>query len=422
MLFLLALQVANGFWWPGQIHLSWTENPKEMRVTWLSRLSGDPVIELSSECDSNKNIDYSINYIDFGTNTKRMGYVYSAVIKDLEANCTYEYQVKNGIFRSDFHSFKGKTHGDESEDPHKVVIFGDLGIGTGSQSCVKGMGEYLDENEDIIALMHLGDIAYDIFTDEGKRGDDYGEMIEYLASEYAYMTVPGNHELKANYSHYYNRYIMPKNVANNNTGLFYSLKLGLIKYIFLNTNILGYASQEESDTLINWLKAELEDANLNRHQQPWVIALQHQPLYCAYDESDDESYKNCIKNTAKLRKYLEDIYYYNKVDLVLQGHVHKYERDSAVYNNTDQAGPYDTQNMHIDAQAPIYIVSGIGGTSTGVRDPIVDKEIDWVRFQHLDYGFGALTSFNRTHLLWEQFDGKTLERLDYVYLIKTYNS
>lgn len=422
MLILLTLQFASGFWWPGQIHLSWTENPREMRITWLARLNGDAEVELKSDCDCNKNIEYSVNHIDFGTNTKRLSYVYSAVIKDLEPNCTYEYQVKNGVFKSGFHSFKGKTHGDQSEDPHKVVVFGDMGIGAGSQSCAKGIGQYLDENKEIIALLHLGDIAYDLFTDEGKRGDDYGEMIEPFASDYAYMTTPGNHEVKGNYSHYYNRYIMPKTEANQNKGLFYSFKLGLIRYLFINTNILGWASQGETDTLINWVKAELADANSNRHEQPWIVTLHHQPLYCAYDESDEESYKNCFKGTGKLRGYLEDLYYTNKVDLVLQGHVHKYERDSAIYNDTDKSGPYDTLNMHVDAQAPVYIVSGIGGTSTGVRDPIVNTEIDWVRSQHLEYGFGALTSLNRTHLLWEQFDGKTLELLDYVYLIKTYKS
>lgn len=418
MLTLIFLQSVNAFLWPGQIHLSWTENPKEMRVTWLSRLNSDPLVELKSQCEVNKTINYTISHVDFGTSTKRMNYVYSAVIQDLEPSCSYEYRVKNGVFSSDFFNFKGKTYGDESDDSHKVVIFGDLGISQASLTCINGLHKYLKENQEIPAVFHVGDLAYDLFTNEGKVGDDYGDAIQLVASEYAYMVVPGNHEIKGNYTHYYNRYIMPKNEANQGLGLFYSLKLGLVKYIFLNTNIFGWASQEEMDTSINWLKSELEDAQKNREKQPWVVLLHHQPLYCAYNESDPNSYKDCVKATPKLRAYLEEIYYEYKVDFVVQGHVHRYERDSVVYNGTDMSGPYDTLNKHVDPVAPIYVISGNGGNTLGRRDPPVNKEIEWVRSQHIEYGFGALTCYNSSMLLWEQFDGSTLEQIDYVYIEK----
>ena len=416
MLILVCLQAVNAFLWPGQIHLSWTENPKEMRVTWLSRLNSDPLVELKSQCEVDKNISYSMNHVDFGVNTKRMNYVYSAVIQDLEPDCTYEYRVKNGAFSSDFHNFKGITHGDESHDLRKVVIFGDMGISSSSQILVNGMHKYLKDSQEIPVIFHVGDLAYDVFTNEGKKGDDYGEFIQLIASDYAYMTIPGNHEAKGNYSHYYNRYIMPKNEENQGLGLFYSLKIGLVRYICMNSNVFGWASQEEMDSSINWLKSELEDSQKNRDSQPWIVVLQHQPLYCAHNESDPVSYKDCIKATKMLRGYLEEIYYENKVDLVVSGHVHRYERNSAIYNNTDFSGPYDTLNRHEDPVAPIYIVSGNGGNYYGISDKLVLNEIEWIRSQHNEHGFGVLTSFNSSMLLWEEIDGTTLERLDYVYI------
>ena len=43
-------------------------------------------------------------------------------------------------------------------------------------------------------ILHAGDFAYDIKTDEGKRADDLMNMIEAVASKVAYQVILGNHE------------------------------------------------------------------------------------------------------------------------------------------------------------------------------------------------------------------------------------
>ncbi len=40
----------------------------------------------------------------------------------------------------------------------------------------------------------LGDMAYDMDTDNGRYGDQYMNSIESIAAYIPYMTCPGNHE------------------------------------------------------------------------------------------------------------------------------------------------------------------------------------------------------------------------------------
>jgi hypothetical protein len=61
------------------------------------------------------------------------------------------------------------------------------------------------------AIVHLGDIGYDLDGKGGSVGNKYGRLIQEFAAIKPYMTLPGNHEKASNFTHYTNRYIMPEN-------------------------------------------------------------------------------------------------------------------------------------------------------------------------------------------------------------------
>ena len=44
------------------------------------------------------------------------------------------------------------------------------------------------------AVLHVGDIAYNLEHDDGKVGDEFLRMVEPIAARVPYMTCPGNHE------------------------------------------------------------------------------------------------------------------------------------------------------------------------------------------------------------------------------------
>lgn len=65
-------------------------------------------------------------------------------------------------------------------------------------------------------------------------------MVEPLVANIPYMTLPGNHEYHLNYTHYYNRFPMPYNKANNGTSTFYSFDIGPIHFVFFNTEPMRF--------------------------------------------------------------------------------------------------------------------------------------------------------------------------------------
>jgi len=82
----------------------------------------------------------------------------------------------------------------------------------------------------------MGDMAYNLSTSDGQDGNDFLKMIEPIATQFAYMTVPGNHEGYENFTQYKNRLNMPSNGANNGTSYFYSLNIGRAHIIMYNSN------------------------------------------------------------------------------------------------------------------------------------------------------------------------------------------
>lgn len=182
--------------------------------------------------------------------------------------CIYEYQVSNIGEASNIYKFSGRTPKDGINDAYSLTVFGDLGIGhVGNETIQLLLQQSTDKNT--LGIMHVGDIAYDLYGDNGKTGDDYLRMIQPLAANIPYMTLPGNHEMFQNFDHYKNRFYMPKSNMNKNSSLFYSIDLGPAHFIMLNTNAFVYPDfEKEAKIQMEWLIGDLELANQNRNQIP----------------------------------------------------------------------------------------------------------------------------------------------------------
>lgn len=413
---------AQALFYPMQVHLSWTENPSEMRVTWQSRLNGKAIISYRPIFCGNSStwteFEAETTRIDFGTELYRFSFVHTGVMSNISSDCHYEYSVSNGLFSSDNYVFNGRTPGQDKQTSYKMLIYGDLGTHEYGKKTFNLM-KTMTETEEILGVIHMGDIAYNLDSQQGLIGDKFLNMIKPIASSHAYMTVPGNHEKANNYTAYKQRFIMPRNDANQNTSYFYSFDIGPVHYVLLNTNpYLKTSLKGERETQTNWLIQDLKKANENRINVPWIITLHHHLLYCSHDPSDSGSRKDCEVQAAVIRHSLEDIYYENKVDLVLSGHVHHYERQASVYKNQTVYGEVDELNKHVNANAPIHIISGSAGNWIRKNDPAAPNPCLWTRFMSDDFGFGTLSVLNETALLWEQFSSETNKMIDWVYIIK----
>ena len=143
------------------------------------------------------------------------------------------------------------------------------------------------------AVVHVGDMAYDMAEMDGERGDIFMEQIEPIASMVPYMTCPGNHEWHYNFSNYKARFNMPSDEEKN---MFFSFDIGPVHFVsistefyyFLNFGLIQVKHQYD------WLENDL--AHVDRSLTPWVVLYGHRPMYCTNADRDD-----CTKFETRTR-------------------------------------------------------------------------------------------------------------------------
>lgn len=81
----------------------------------------------------------------------------------------------------------------------QIVVFGDMG-NENAQSLRRLQEETQRGLYD--AAIHVGDFAYDMNTRNALVGDEFMKQIESIAAYLPYMTIPGNHEERYNFSNY----------------------------------------------------------------------------------------------------------------------------------------------------------------------------------------------------------------------------
>lgn len=81
----------------------------------------------------------------------------------------------------------------------QIVIFGDMG-NENAQSLTRLQEETQRGLYD--TAIHVGDFAYDMHDNNARVGDEFMKQIQEVAAYLPYMTVPGNHEEKYNFSNY----------------------------------------------------------------------------------------------------------------------------------------------------------------------------------------------------------------------------
>jgi len=247
-----------------------------------------------------------------------------------------------------------------------------------------------------VAAIHIGDFAYDLDSLEGIIGDLFMRQIEPMAALVPYMTCIGNHEDNHNYSHYINRFRMPNFKSTSN--MWFSWDIQLVHFIAYSTETIYYqADGFTTEDQLAWLEQDLQQANKNRAQRPWIIAYGHRPFYCSNADHDD-----CTLYLGQTRKTFEDLFYRYGVDIILEGHEHSYERLWPVYNTTV------TQYNYSNPLAPVHLITGVAGCNENdgfCINAIYKPFGPWSAFRSSglkSYGYGKLEVHNETHIYFEE--------------------
>lgn len=371
-------------------------------------------------------------------------------INGLESDTLYYYRVSYSD-DSEIYSFRtAKEAGDSEEFVFAAVVdlgtMGDLGLSeTTGQGAVGALapGERntilaLQQNVDSFEfLLHPGDIAYaDYWLKEEIQHylsntsisdgykvyeqilNAYYEEMQVVTSMKPYMVGVGNHEAdcdnggvkdkenkieytnsicmegQTNFTGYKNHFRMPSDISGGQGNFWYSFDYGLVHFIVYDTETdfgNGLEGPEDGgrngpegsypNEQIDFIKNDLN--SVDRDKTPWVIALGHRPWYVAGDACD-----TC-------QQAFEQLFIDAEVDIIINGHVHNYERIGPIASN--KTDPNGLNNP----SSPLYILNGIAGHYDGI-DPMDYPLPDYVSYgQDTVYGWSRFTVHNCSHITHE---------------------
>lgn len=264
------------------------------------------LIELNHDVDNPTFICGSSTAFIEPATQKAAHYIHTVLLQNLESNGKlagkYEYKCGNHIDGwSSRHSFvvpppPGRSTSDDNGNDigsTNFLLLGDMGVAHALTlpSLIKDAinGTVEDDNNtsnrgqrsQFSALVHVGDIAYDLRHYQGRKGQHFLRMIEPISSSMPYMVAPGNHEAAYNFSHYRALFKMPQYEETQN--LYYSFDMGLIHVVVYNSEVFFWPESygvEQMQTMFEWLERDLKKAFENRKQVPWLMAIAHRPMYC----------------------------------------------------------------------------------------------------------------------------------------------
>lgn len=231
-----------------------------------------------------------------------------------------------------------------------------MGLDNCSHSTIESIKNEVLKADPVHFVLHAGDLAYTV--ENSHHIDLYHRRIEPLTSIAPYMVAVGNHEKFFDFTNYLYRYHMPHTLSGASDNLWYSWDWGLVHFVV-------YSSEHDltkKSAQYQWMLQDLQRNQQVRSRRPWVVVIGHQMVYCSADNS------GC---SDRYRRHLEDLFQEYRVNLVLNGHTHSYERTLPVYKE-------QVLGSYADPQAPVYIINGCGGAHAS-SDLSCDFDYTWKR-------------------------------------------
>lgn len=187
---------------PSGLRVAFTERQHEISLLWTSPypLWQTSVFVRKLECAGNSEVQ---EWIKVDPSTKwnsihasgQWEVVATAILSEIYPECIYEYSVGAGVIWTAVRQLKVQTpyYEDPSENDlnhvAKLIIIGDLGVGiSGDRTRVALQRQLALSQED--AIIHLGDIAYDLDTMSPSVSRAYFQAMEPLTSRTPYMVLP----------------------------------------------------------------------------------------------------------------------------------------------------------------------------------------------------------------------------------------
>lgn len=259
-------------------------------------------------------------------------------LANLQPNTKYFYQVT--CTTADGKTLKGKpgTFGTavDAADAYSFCVIGDT---QRNPAATTRVAKIMWERRPNFVL-HMGDVVND--GDQGWQwtGDLFKPCQELFARVPVYPAI-GNHE--KNHANYYKYFSLPK------PEYYYSFVYGNAEFFTVDTNKTVAPDSEQ----YKWL-----DAALAKSTAKWKVCYHHHPCYSSDSDDYGDTWKGKTTFGARQHKPLLTLYEKHSVDLVMNGHIHLYERTHPI------------KGGKVDPKGVVHVTSGGGGGTLEDFDPV----------------------------------------------------
>mmetsp|Transcript_63507 Transcript_63507/g.160212 ORF Transcript_63507/g.160212 Transcript_63507/m.160212 type:complete len:630 (-) Transcript_63507:223-2112(-) len=365
--------------------------------------------EASDMCSQPANIASPQHYID-------VGYFHSVLLEDLPPDTTIYYRYGQDTVLSAEKSFRSPPQSHRNAR-WSFVAYGDQGAAAHMDGDIAGPSHIAWDNktqalfgpqitneglQHVVSqrrgtdreprmVVHFGDLAYAWSC--GLTWELWQSQIEPIATRMPYMVSVGNHE----YDHFGGDDKDPStstpfrptwgNYGSDSGGECGVPMLNRFPhapptghsiwwYTFSFANVQFVALSSEHDYMRGseqwrWLEQTLKD--VDRRAFPWLVVTSHRSLYNSERNASDQIVDHRVSET--MRQMLEPLLVTYKVNLVLTGHYHSYERTCPVINQT------------CEREAPVHICGGMAGMGPD-SDGWMEPKPEWSLFQdEKNWGF-----------------------------------
>jgi acid phosphatase type 7 len=256
-------------------------------------------------------------------------YLQHVVIGNLEPGTKYFYRVIQGSQKSQLFSFKTAELNDKK---YRFFIAGDMqDPGNGVQrwrDTAKEMKK-INESNPVDFFVCVGDMPVDDTID---YWISFFEMGKEILPYFPMMPVLGNHDTDgttigkgiwdsnptekgvANFKKFFKHLPVEKRGSITSDGSYYSFNYGSAQFSGLNTEVTYMGTVElKNDAQYAWIKDKIEKESQN---YIWNFAYWHIPAYNAA-----KAHHNTIYKVKPITETFD-----SKIDWVINGHVHSYQR------------------------------------------------------------------------------------------------
>jgi hypothetical protein len=144
---------------------------------------------------------------------------------------------------------------------------------------------------------------------------------------------------------------------------YYAFTHDVTRVIVMDTDRNSFSSGSAQKSFV---QSELQSASTNPSIK-WIIVYLHKPLYTSSNTCGSSSCSNTGSTAASLRDNYHAMFDQYGVDLVLQGHVHNYQRTFTLkYDSGSPSSPTITSNnanTYTEGNGAVFAIVGTGGVN-----------------------------------------------------------